>query len=145
MIEPLTIPSNYLVNKLRVNKSTLFTESELKLMLRRAERLKDKALLVLLYETAARPAEIRNLKWSDINWAEQEVHLYSHKTGEDRDLPIQEALKHLKRWKEEWIFPDPKKTTIVFPSTFGKGYDREKHLSVGYITRIIKRLARQAY
>ena len=101
MIEALQIPSNYLVNRSRVNKSTLLTGNELKLMLHRAERLRDKTLLILLYETAARPQEVRDLKWSDISWEQQEVHLYSKKTTEDRDLPLSESLKHLKRWKEE--------------------------------------------
>ena len=36
-------------------------------------RLRDKALLILLYETAARPQEIRDLRWGDINWQAEEV------------------------------------------------------------------------
>jgi integrase len=101
MIEPLKIPSNYLVNKQRVNKSVLFKPNELQLMLHKAEKLRDKALLVLLYETGARPQEVRDLRWRDINWEENEVHLYSKKTKEDRDLPLNEAMKHLRRWKAE--------------------------------------------
>ncbi|MCZ6653642.1 MAG: hypothetical protein O7D91_11525 [Planctomycetota bacterium] len=45
------------VNKKRINKSTLLKPHEIQLMLHRAEKLRDKVLLVLLYDTAARPQE----------------------------------------------------------------------------------------
>ncbi len=144
MIESLRIPSTHLVNKIRVNKSTLLKPRELQLMLHAAERLRDKVLLVLLYETAARPQEIRGLKWSDIGWDDQEVHLYSHKTKQDRDLPLRESIKHLKRWHDEWVYPDPHENDHVFPSMKGSTCDRTIPISVSYITRIIKRLAKQA-
>ncbi len=72
MLEPLTIPKHR-VNTHRVNKNMLFTEEEIKLMMHAAERIRDKALFVLLYESAARPQEVRDLRWQDINWNENEV------------------------------------------------------------------------
>lgn len=144
MIEPLKVPSNYLVNKQRVNKAALLTEEELLRMLHRAERLRDKVLLVLFFETGARPQEIRELKWGDINWQGKEVHLYSRKTANDRDLPLHEAMKHLERWKAEWVFPDPTNADYIFPSTIGARYNREKAISISYINRVIKSLARKA-
>lgn len=113
-------------------------------MLHQADRIRDKTLLILLYETAARPQEIRDLKWGDINWAGSEVHLYSKKTKQDRDLPISEALTHLKRWKEEWVFADAQQSDYVFPSAVGSRHMRNKAISVEFINRIIKRLARKA-
>ena len=144
MIEPLKVPASYLVNNQRVNKSTLLTEQEIQLMLHRAERLRDKVLLVLLYETAARPQEVRELRWRDINWDEQEVHLYSRKTKEDRDLPLNESIKHLRRWKAEWVYPDPQDEDYIFPSIVGARHDRTKPISVSYINRIIKSIAKKA-
>ncbi|TWU21421.1 tyrosine-type recombinase/integrase [Bythopirellula polymerisocia] len=143
MIEPLKIPGNYLVNKNRVNKAALLSQQELQQMVHRAEKIRDKCLLILLYETAARPQEIRDLKWGDVNFELQEVHLYSRKTKEDRDLPISEALKHLQRWKAEWVFPDPDHKDFIFPSTIGSRSNRRKPISVAYINLIIKRLARK--
>lgn len=143
MIESLKIPANFLVNKSRVNKAALLSEQELQQMLHRADKIRDKCLLVLLYETAARPQEIRDLKWGDINFEKQEVHLYSRKTKDDRDIPINEALEHLKRWKTEWVFPDPKYHDYVFPSIIGSRSNRHKPISVAYINTIIKRLAQR--
>ena len=125
-------------------KHALLTESEIQCMLHRAERLRDKTILILLYETAARPQEVRELKWGDINWDEKEVHLFSRKTKDDRDLPLHESLKQLKRWKEEWIYPDPQQEDYVFPSSNGSFYNRKKPISISYINRIIKSLARKA-
>ena len=144
MIESLQVPANYLVNNERVNKSVLIRPRELKLMLHSAERLRDKVLLVLLYETAARPQEVRDLRWQDVNWEAQEVHLYSKKTKQDRDLPLHESLKHLRRWKSEWVYSDPQETDYIFPSLIGSRPDRTKPVSVTYINRIIKRLASKA-
>jgi len=143
MVEPLKIPK-YLVNNKRGNKAALFKPHELKLMLHRAERLRDKAILILLYETAARPQEIRDFRWGDVNWDEQEVHLYSKKTKDDRDLPLHESLQHLKRWYEEWVYPDPQESDFIFPSIVGLRHARTKAISVSYINRMLQSLARKA-
>jgi integrase/recombinase XerD len=143
LLESLKIPKQR-VNPHRLNKNVLFTDDELKLMLHRAESLRDKALFILLYETAGRPQEVHDLRWRDVNWVEEEVRFYSTKTESDRSLPIREALKHLRRWFEEWILPDPKQDDFVFPATIGAFCDRKKGLSVTYINRIIKRLAKKA-
>ncbi len=143
MVESLKNGS-FVVNKKRINKSTLLKPHEIQLMLHRAEKLRDKVLLVLLYETAARPQEIRDLKWHDINWDENEVHLYSSKKQDDRDLPIQEAVKHLRRWKDEWVYPDPHDEDYVFPSAVGPRHVRGKPISVTYIGRIIASIAKKA-
>lgn len=144
MIEPLKVPSTHVVNKHRVNKSTLLQPEELQRMLHAAERLRDKALLVLVYETAARPQEIRDLQWRHINWDAREVHLYSRKTKEDRDLPLQESLKHLRRWHDEWIYSDPRPSDYVFPAVKHGRYDRTTPIRASYINWVIKRLAKKA-
>ncbi len=140
----LKIRKNYLVNKKRINKGALFTPEERQQMLRRAEKMRDKALLVLMYETAGRPQEIRDLRWRHINWKEQEAQLFSKKTQRDRALPIIEAMKYLKQWREGWVFVDPQDEDFVFPARIGSSPRRDKPLSVAYINRIIKSLAKKA-
>ncbi len=130
-------------HQIRHKANRLLIEQETQLMLHRAERLRDKVLLVLLYETAARPQEVRELRWPDINWDEKEVHLYSRKTKEDRDLPLNESMKHLQRWKAEWVYPDPRDEDFIFPSIAGSHHDRRKPISVSYISRIIKSIAKK--
>jgi hypothetical protein len=114
------------------------------MMMHSAERIRDKALLVLLYETAARPQEVRDLKWGDVKWIGSEVHLYSKKTRKSRSIPIVEALKHLARWKQEWVYPHPRDEDYIFPSIVGSRYDRSRPVSVSYINRIIKATAVRA-
>jgi integrase/recombinase XerD len=144
LLELLKIRKNYLVNKKRINKSVLIKQHEYELMVRRAESVRDKALLVLIYETAARPEEVQKLRWGHVNWAESEVHLYSRKKEDDRDLPVKDALTHLRRWYDEWVFLDPKDDDFVFPSRKGGSPQRGKPLSVEYINRVVKRTAKLA-
>ena len=144
MLELLKSSRNALFNPKRVNKATLFTREELDVMLHAVERIRDKALLILLIETAARPQEIRDLKWGDINWRELEVHLYSSKTGKDRDLPINHSVEHLKLWYENWVYPDPKAEDFIFPAMARAHQPRRKSISTSYINRIVKTLAKKA-
>ena len=144
LLEMLKIRTNHLVNKNKINKSTLFTPEELKEMLHRTESIRDKALLVLIYETAARPQEVREMKWCHVNWKEREVHLYSKKKTDDRDLPVRESLKHLKRWHDEWVFVDPKDDDYIFPSRIGSRPKRETPMSTESINNIIKAAAKKA-
>lgn len=143
LLELLKI-KKHTINTHRVNKNMLFTEDEIKRMLHCAETLRDKALFVLLYESAGRPQEVSDLQWKDVNWGQAEVRFYSTKTRSDRSLPLEEALRHLKRWHEEWVFPDPTDDDYVFPSLKGISPDRTKSLSVTYINRIVKKLAKRA-
>ncbi len=126
LLEVLKIRKNYLVNNRKINKSTLISPEELQIMLHRTDKMRDKALLILLYETAARPQEVRDLRWCHVNWNASEVHLYSKKTQRDRDLPVKESLKHLKRWHDEWVYIDPKDDDYIFPSRVGSRPKRDK-------------------
>ena len=84
---------------------------------------------------------------------------YSQRTSNSRDRTIKKAashtailagnkppltLKHLKRWRMEWIYPDPRGDDFIFPSIVGSRPDRTRPISVSYINRIIKNLARKA-
>ncbi len=141
MIECLKNPIGPLVNPTKINKSVLFKPQEAKQMLHLAERLRDKALFAILAETAARPQEIRDLCWGDINWDDKEVHLYSTKTTHDRDLPIYNSIKYLKMWHEQWAYPDPQYDDYIFPAMARANQPRKKPISTAYINRIIQRLA----
>ncbi len=144
MIELLKGTKTDIINPKRVNKSTLFTKEELDLMLHAAERIREKALLFLLIETGARPQEIRDLRWNDINWREKEVHLFSSKTGRDRDLPIFQSCEFLKQWYENWAYPDPQGEDFIFPALARARQPRNKPISTSFINRIVQTLAKKA-
>lgn len=131
-------------NKEKINPNTLLTEKELEKLIRAAKSLKWKAIISLLYEAALRPCELVKLKWKDIKFNDQKgiarIHIYSPKTGETRNIPIQDSIVHLKRWKEEYQYPNRKKRDYVFPGQ----RKREKHISSASLNKIIKTKGKQA-
>ena len=144
MIEDLQNPKGPLVNPKKINKSVLLTAEEKQRMLRAAPRIRDKALFMLLAETGARPQEIRDAKWSSVNWEAKEIHLYSSKTGGDRDLPIYDAFPYLEMWYKEWAYADPAGEDYIFPPLRQSSQPRDKPVTTEYINRLIKKLAKEA-
>lgn len=143
MLECLKAPKGPLVNPRKINKSVLFKPYEIEQMLHAADRLRDKAILSILAETAARPQEIRDLRWADINWNDKEVHLYSTKTVHDRDLPIYSSIEYLKMWYDHWAYPDPQDDDYIFPAMPRANKPRKKPLTTEYINKIVQRLAKK--
>ncbi len=106
-------------NEERINDSTLVTKEELSKLLRIEDTIRGKALLFTLYETAARPQEVRLLRWSGVEYLEDKItkiSLYSRKTGHSRAVFVKDATIHLKRWEQEYINSERKLTDYVFPS-----------------------------
>mgnify|MGYP001576058141 CR=1 FL=1 len=130
------------LNPQRVNKSKLLELDELEKMIRSSEKLRDKALILTLYESAARPEELRNLTWSRIKFGADvsEITLVSNKTGDHRTVFVQKATLHLRRWKEEYCFPNVKESDFVFPTT----QNRTKPMSDVLFGYIIKTIAKKA-
>jgi integrase len=131
-------------NKQKINKNTLITPEELETLLRTSKSLKWKALLTLLYESAFRPCEIVNLKWRDLNFDDSRsicsVRTTSPKTKDTREIPVKDCIVHLKRWRDEYEYPNRTSLDYVFPNP----QDRTKHLSEAGISELIKRLCVKA-
>jgi len=131
-------------NREKINKNTLIKPEELEQLLRGAKSLKWKALLTLLYESAFRPCELVRLKWSDLTFKDSQnicsVRTVSPKTKETRELPVQDCIIHLKRWREEYQFPNRTEKDFVFPNPD----IREKHISEAGLGTMIKRICKRA-
>lgn len=125
------------VNQDKINAKTILTKDELEKMLRGAESLRYKAMIILFYETAGRPEEVYNLKWKDIDLEKKDVKLKSSKTGNVRTLPIQESILHLKRYKQEFPFENVSEQDFVFPSI----KERKKPISKVLVCRYFKKLS----
>lgn len=108
---------NIIVNTKKINKQTLLTEEDIDKLLRAAETLKQKAQIITLYVSGARPHELRQAKWKDIDWDKKTIHLYSTKTEKAREVPIHDAILSLKRWKAEFMFPNVSEEDYIFPSS----------------------------
>lgn len=131
-------------NKDKINKETLVKPEELEKLLRKTKSLKWKAFLTLLYESAFRPCEIVNLKWRDLDFIDSKnicnIKTISPKTKEMRTIPVRDCIVHLKRWREEFEFPDIKENDFVFPNP----QDRTKHLTEMGVGLIIGRRCEEA-
>lgn len=126
----------------KINESALITPEELEKMLRCAESFREKALLLLLWETGCRPQEILNLKWKDIKFEDDytDIMLYSSKTNTTRNFPVKESTIHLKRWKQEYSYPNIKNDDYIFPSPI----DRNKPLNSASINKILRKTAKKS-
>lgn len=125
----------------RYTEDKLLTEEDIEKMLRKAETLREKSLLIMLFETGARPQEIVNLKWKNLSYEGNHglVNIYSEKTHESRTVPIKESVIHLKRWHQEFSFPDVRQNDFVFPAP----RDRTKPMNDTTLWYLLKRLAKK--
>lgn len=144
MLEMLKSPGMPLVNTRKINKSVLFTNDEINRMLHAAERIRDKAILMLFAETGARPQEMRGMRWMDVGWQNEEVQLYSTKTCRGRTLPIIHAVSYLRHWHDSWAYADPQGSDYVFPALSRANCPRNQPISSSYLNRLIKKLAKKA-
>lgn len=137
-----------LVKWIKVNKNTkpavtredLLTDVEIKKMVEVCDSARDRAFIMLLAESAARPEEllnmkIKNVKFGSNNIASIEVNA---KTGY-RKLPILNSVPSLREWINQHPNPTPESYLWV---CIRKNY--AKQISLGPMTARIKRLAKRA-
>lgn len=138
MIENLKM-QKHLVDRNKINKANHLKPYEIELLLRNAGNYRNKAIISLLKETAARPEEVRLLKWSKIDFQNKTITLYSNKTCRSRTLPISKSIKWLLAWRDDFQFSEVCDTDFVFVSPI-----REQPLSRSFFTNLIKRLGKKA-
>jgi site-specific recombinase XerD len=92
---------------------TVLTVEEAARLINSASNLFHRAILMTLYTTGVRRAELCNLKVSDIDSAQMIVHVRQGKGARDRDIPLDPKL--LETLKEYWRWMHPK--TYLFPGT----------------------------
>ena len=122
----------------RLSKKDLLTPEEMELLVRNADSLRWKALIMLMYETGCRPEECYKLKWKDLDFNTKQVSINSSKTKEARVIPLENSIIHLKRYYNEYSFPDVTENDFIFPST-----NREKHINPETISAFLKQLSKR--
>lgn len=111
-----TIRINSKKDKRDLCKEDLLTPDEMQMILNSVDSLKYKCILLLMQETANRPEEVLKLRWKEISFTDNEVKLNSSKTGETRQIPINESAKHLQRYRTECFYDPPRNEDFVFPT-----------------------------
>ncbi len=131
-------------NKEKINRNTLVKPEELEKLIRVASSLKWKAVISFSFESGFRPCEIRELKWKDLKFDDNlsiaRAWVLSPKTKDAREVPVKDCVVHLKRWREEYPFPNRSPKDYVFPSQ----HHRDKKMGDGVMTEMFKRLSKKA-
>ncbi len=91
----------------------VLSREEVQRLLDSASNLYHRAMLMTLYSTGVRRAEMCRLKVSDIDSQRMIVHVRKGKGGRDRDVPLSQHL--LDTLREYWRWMKPK--TWLFPGT----------------------------
>jgi len=92
---------------------TVLSQEEVALLIDSASNLLHRAMLMTLYATGMRRAELAKLKVPDIDKPRVVVHIHQGKGNRDRDVPISEKLLETRCEYFRWMKPK----TYLFPGT----------------------------
>jgi site-specific recombinase XerD len=91
----------------------ILTREEAIRLIESASNLFHRAMLITMYSTGMRRAELCNLKVGDIDSTRMIIHIRQGKGGKDRDVPL--GAGTLETLREYWRWMRPK--TYMFPGT----------------------------
>jgi integrase/recombinase XerD len=91
----------------------ILTKEEAIRLIDSASNLFHRAMLITMYSTGMRRAELCRLKVEDIDSTRMLIHIRQGKGGKDRDVPL--SPKTLETLREYWRWMKPK--TYLFPGT----------------------------
>jgi len=125
--------------KVRGKLPLILSQEEVRRLIDAATSLSHRALLMTLYSTGMRRAEVTRLKVSDIDSQRMVVHIKQGKGGKDRDVPLSptllETLREYWRWKKPQVY--------LFPGEAKQGSDGD-HLTPKAVYHACKGAARRA-
>jgi len=113
-----TLKRHYLLDDLPMPKRhrklpEILSPDEVALLIGSASNLLHQTMLMTLYSTGMRRAELCRLKTTDIDSQRMMVHIRQGKGGHDRDVPLSQKL--LQTLRVYWCWMKPK--TYLFPGT----------------------------
>ena len=114
---------------------TVLTQDEAARLINSASNLFHRAILMTLYATGMRRAEVCNLKVSDIDSAQMVVHVRNGKGARDRDIPLDTKLRETLQEYWRWMRPN----IYLFPGTV-KNWRADKPID----TKVVWEACRQA-
>jgi integrase/recombinase XerD len=113
-----TLHRHFMVDRIPLPKEpftlpTILSVAEVTRLIDSASNLMHRAILMTLYSTGVRRAELCRLKVSDIDTERMVIHIHVGKGQRDRDVDLSERL--LDTLREYWRWMRPK--TYLFPGT----------------------------
>jgi site-specific recombinase XerD len=103
---------------------TILTVDEVTRLIEAARTLTDRTMLMVLYSTGMRNAELRHLQVRDIDSQSMLIHIQHGKGGRDRYVPLSPTL--LETLRAYWRWMKPK--TWLFPGTIA-GWRADKPIT----------------
>ena len=107
------LPDHIPFPKRRRRMPTVLSQEEVARLVDSAQNLMHRTMLMMLYATGLRRAELCHLKVSDIDSERMVIHVHQGKGGRDRDVLLSPKL--LETLREYWRWMKPK--TYLFPGT----------------------------
>jgi integrase/recombinase XerD len=127
------------LTKTPVKLPVVLSPEEVTRLIEGASNLKHRTMLMVLYATGLRRAELARLKVSDIDSKCMVIHIHEGKGQRDRDLPMTpkllEALRGYWRWSRSKVY--------LFPSPWSPS-DREEPITPKSIYNACKEAAARA-
>ena len=103
---------------------TILTVDEVTRLIEGARTLTDRTMLMVLYSTGMRNAEMRSLQVQDIDSRSMLIHIQRGKGGRDRYVPLSQTLLETLRVYWRWMKPK----TWLFPGTIA-GWRADKPIT----------------
>jgi site-specific recombinase XerD len=125
--------------KSRRRLPTVLTPEEVTRLIEAACNLYHRTLLMTLYSTAARRAELCRLKVQDIDSLRMMIRINQGKGGRDREVPLSPKLLETLRVYFRWMRP----TTFLFPGTM-KGVRADVPISPNTVWLACRQAAQRA-
>jgi integrase/recombinase XerD len=117
----------------------ILTREEAIRLIDSASNLFHRAMLITMYSTGMRRAELCRLKVEDIDSTRMLIHIRQGKGGKDRDVPL--SPKVLETLREYWRWMKPK--TYMFPGTIN-GSRADKPITPKVLWEACREAARRA-
>jgi site-specific recombinase XerD len=117
----------------------ILTREEAVRMIDSASNLFHRAMLITMYSTGMRRAELCNLKVEDIDSTRMIIHIRQGKRGKDRDVPLSPNV--LETLREYWRWMRPK--IYLFPGTI-KGSRADKPITHKVLWEACREAAKRA-
>lgn len=126
------------VNKDKINSDTMVSPDEVKKLIQSTPDLMWKLAIQLNSLMALRAGcEMLTLRFEAVNFDKQTIKINSGKTGRPRTIFIGEAMQMVKRWYDEYKYPDVTKRDFIFPSP----RDRNKSMNLENYDIFLKKLS----
>ena len=124
--------------RVRQKLPKILSREEVTQLIEASSGLFERTLLMVLYGTGMRRAEVARLKIDDIDTQRMILHVVNGKGGKDRDLPLSPALLETLHAYRHWLKP----RTYLFPSRMHR--DQEQPITDKMVWRVCTEAAKRA-